>query len=67
MNNKIIDFFRAEPPIYEKSSKAFWDDEHISKSMLAAHLDVKNKQLLDLGCGAGIYAELLYDGVKQIL
>lgn len=87
MNDKIIDFFKKEPPVYEKSSKAFWDDEHISKGMLEAHLDaafdgasrklptiqksvawicnycqdVENKQLLDLGCGPGIYSELLYD------
>lgn len=87
MNRAIIDFFREDPPLYEKSSKPFWDDEHISMSMLAAHLDrnhdgasrklttiqksvswicgycqdVKNKRLLDLGCRAGIYAELLYD------
>ena len=23
MNNKLIDFFKTEPPIYQKSSKAF--------------------------------------------
>lgn len=39
MNDKIIDFFKKEPPVYEKSSKVFWDDEHISKGMLEAHLD----------------------------
>lgn len=87
MNEKIIDFFKTDPPVYQKSSKAFWDDEHISKSMLAAHLDayhdgasrklsdikessewicsyfgnIEDKRLLDLGCGPGIYAELLCD------
>jgi len=67
------------------SSDKFWNDEHISKGMLEAHLNkdweaatrkydfvinsvewissialpsLKNK-LLDLGCGPGIYAELL--------
>ncbi len=39
MNQRILDFFKTVPPLYEKSSKAFWDDEHISKSMLAAHFD----------------------------
>ena len=87
MNTKIINYIKQQPPIYFKSSKAFWDDEHISKSMLKAHLNtdtdgasrkldtiqksvewiyhccqnVQNKKLLDLGCGAGIYSELLYD------
>lgn len=87
LNNRILDFLRIEPAIYEKSTKAFWDDEHISKGMLSAHLDadndgasrkmttiqksvewicdccqdVKGKKLLDLGCGPGIYAELLND------
>lgn len=27
------------PSLYEKSSAPFWDDEHISKGMLEAHLD----------------------------
>lgn len=87
MNQRILDFFKTAPPLYEKSSKAFWDDEYISKSMLAAHFDrehdgasrkmstvqtsaewicqccpdAKGGQLLDLGCGPGIYSELLYD------
>lgn len=85
MNKKIIDFFRNTPTIYEESDGAFWDDEHISKYMLEAHLAPEcgnasrkqdeirnsvnwiseicnggtNKKLLDLGCGPGIYAELL--------
>ncbi len=87
MNDKVIKFFSEEPTVYQGSSKAFWDDEHISKGMLAAHLDADNdgasrklstiqksvewiceqcpntnrKRLLDLGCGPGIYSELLYD------
>lgn len=28
-----------KPPIYAKTKVAFWDDEHISKQMLKAHLD----------------------------
>ncbi len=39
MNTKIINYIKQQPPIYFKSSKAFWDDEHISKSMLKAHLN----------------------------
>ncbi len=87
MNSKLINYIKEVPPVYCKSSKAFWNDEHISKSMLKAHLDtemdgasrklitiqksvewicnccqnMQNKRLLDLGCGAGIYSELLYD------
>ena len=28
-----------KPPIYTKAKAAFWNDEHISKQMLKAHLD----------------------------
>ena len=85
MNNKIIDFFKNLPMLYAESDDAFCDDEHISKHMLAAHLNpdcdnasrkqegivdsvdwiteicsgAEKKNLLDLGCGPGIYAELL--------
>lgn len=71
------------PPLYTKTAVPFWDDEHISKQMLIAHLDPgfegasrkfafidksaiwikeiappsKYRQLLDIGCGPGIYAE----------
>lgn len=31
MNDKIIDFFRQEVPIYQCNTKAFWDDEHIKR------------------------------------
>lgn len=87
MNSIILDFLRTAPPLYQKSDRAFWDDEHISKGMLAAHLDgshdaasrkfttirqsagwisarcraAAGRRLLDLGCGAGLYAELLCD------
>lgn len=87
MNDKIIDFFKEKVPVYQCGDKAFWNDEHISKNMLAARLDAdsdgasrklstiqksvewiceltpnpKNKRLLDLGCGPGIYSELLHD------
>lgn len=73
------------PGLYEASTMRFWDDAHISKGMLAAHLDPDwdaatrrhafvqgsvrwiagmappdaHPDLLDLGCGPGIYAELL--------
>lgn len=85
MNKRIIDFLKNSPQLYAASDDKFWDDEHISKHMLAAHLDPEgdaatrkrggiisstnwitelcgggtNKKLLDLGCGPGIYAELL--------
>jgi SAM-dependent methyltransferase len=71
------------PPLYTKTKVPFWDDKHISKQMLKAHLDPifegasrklafidksavwikeiappsRYRQLLDLGCGPGIYAE----------
>lgn len=87
MNDKILDFFRAKAPVYQSGATDFWNNEHISKGMLAAHLDPENdgasrklstvktsvewiceqlkdpkqKRLLDLGCGPGIYSEFLYD------
>lgn len=87
MNEKLLNYIKEEPSMYAESSKEFWDDAHISKCMLEAHLDKENdgasrkmetiqasvqwigdyckerksKQLLDLGCGPGIYSELLND------
>jgi SAM-dependent methyltransferase len=75
--------YAKKPYPYEPSTAKFWDDEHISKSMLEAHLNQmhdgasRNLQfieqsvrfihnqapsdqypnLLDLGCGPGLYAE----------
>ncbi|WP_312430606.1 class I SAM-dependent methyltransferase [Lacrimispora sp.] len=75
--------FLERPPLYTKTTVPFWDDEHISKQMLKAHLDPgfegasrklafidksaiwikeiaspsRYRQLLDIGCGPGIYAE----------
>lgn len=92
MNNKIIDFFKNLPMLYAESDDAFWDDEHISKHMLAAHLNpdcdqasrkqegivasvdwlteicggAEKKKLLDLGCGPGIYTELLAEKGFQV-
>ncbi|TCO77927.1 class I SAM-dependent methyltransferase [Marinisporobacter balticus] len=78
--------YLKKPDLYVQSTSKFWDDEHISKVMLEAHLHPKweaasrchdfidksvewiseiapsstNKNLLDLGCGPGLYAERLY-------
>lgn len=38
MYKKILDYLSKKPEPYEKSTAAFWDDPHISKGMLAAHL-----------------------------
>lgn len=80
---KLLSYLKQKPSEYEKSTAKFWDDEHISKHMLEAHLnpDIEaasrqysfikdsvhwiagqvqkpnNCNLLDLGCGAGIYAQ----------
>lgn len=74
-----------KPELYAKSTNKFWDDEHISKGMLKAHLtptldaatrplDYVEKsiswisenaplptfrQVLDIGCGPGLYANRL--------
>lgn len=82
MFNKLSNYL-VKPKLYAPSTGKFWDDEHISKGMLEAHLNPKwdattrkpvfldksvdwiasiaqptqFQQLLDLGCGPGIYAE----------
>lgn len=38
INNKLLSYIKDKPNVYEESSSAFWDDEHISKHMLEAHL-----------------------------
>ena len=38
MFNKIEEFLR-KPELYAKSTNKFWDDEHISKILLEAHLN----------------------------
>lgn len=82
MFNKLSDYL-VKPKLYSPSTGKFWDDDHISKGMLEAHLNpdwnaatrkhdfvdksvkwiasiappTQFQQLLDLGCGPGIYAE----------
>jgi 2-polyprenyl-3-methyl-5-hydroxy-6-metoxy-1,4-benzoquinol methylase len=83
MFEKLSNYASKKPEIYEISTSKFWDDEHISKGMLEAHLNpewdaatrnhnfitksvewiasianpVQYPELLDLGCGPGLYAE----------
>lgn len=38
MYKKLLNYLNR-PAIYENSSAKFWDDEHISKGMLEAHLN----------------------------
>lgn len=82
---KELSSYLKKPKLYTPSTSKFWDDEHISKGMLKAHLNPdwngatrkldfvdesikwitsiappkQFQQLLDLGCGPGIYAERL--------
>ena len=85
MYEELIRLFRDTPRLYETEGFAFWDDPHISQSMLDAHLSPEGDgasrkhdfiersagwiaslgaagreplDLLDLGCGPGLYAEL---------
>lgn len=39
MNKKIMKYLKEIPAEYTPSSKKFWDDKHISKFMLKAHLN----------------------------
>lgn len=41
---KKITEYMTKPPLYAPSTGKFWDDEHISKGMLAAHLNPKNDE-----------------------
>ena len=36
---KIVETIGSKPSAYATTGIPFWDDEHISKSMLALHLD----------------------------
>lgn len=38
MNKQLLKFMQR-PQLYEPSSNKFWNDEHISKGMLEAHLN----------------------------
>lgn len=90
LNN--IKKYMQKPKLYASSTAKFWDDEHISKGMLEAHLNpelesatrtlgfveksvewiskvapaTEYPNLLDLGCGPGIYAELFDDVGYQV-
>lgn len=83
MYEKLMNFLRQKPEVYAPCTSKFWDDPHISKQMLKAHLEPEidsasrkhsfikksaawiaglkapeGSQLLDLGCGPGLYTEL---------
>lgn len=38
-NITLLNYLKDRPKLYEPSSAKFWDDEHISKGMLEAHLN----------------------------
>jgi len=86
-NRLDLDFLKniiCRPKLFEKGTAILWDNAHISKNMLKAHLDpdtdaasrksaiidstsnwiAKNflshkSNILDLGCGPGLYAKKL--------
>ncbi|MEL7655008.1 MAG: methyltransferase domain-containing protein [Bacillota bacterium] len=92
MNERLMKYLSKRPEPYEPCTARFWDDEHISKGMLEAHLNPqlesatrkldfvkksakwirqladpsKRPKLLDLGCGPGIYTELLAEEGFQV-
>lgn len=87
-----IEPFMHKPALFAPSTAKFWDDSHISKGMLEAHINpladgatrphafvrrsvqwiaqiappARHPRLLDLGCGPGIYAELLDDAGYEV-
>lgn len=87
MYKQLLNYMKNKPIKYEADSEMLWNDEHISKGMLEAHLNPdidaasrkhsfisesakwisglcstkEQKNLLDLGCGPGIYTEKFHD------
>ena len=81
----ILKQLNTRPKLFEQSTASIWDDPHISKGMLKAHLNENQESatrkldfvkksvawintvlpnhhynnLLDLGCGPGIYAGII--------
>jgi cyclopropane fatty-acyl-phospholipid synthase-like methyltransferase len=81
------------PPLYEYTGELFWNDPHISKQMLKAHLNPdhdaasrkphailktvnhlfdqgilkQGMRVLDLGCGPGLYSELMQAKGAQVV
>lgn len=86
MLNQLFDLLK-KPELYAQSTCKFWDDRHISKGLLEAHLhpdweassrphifmdnsvewiseiapSTAYRNLLDLGCGPGLYAERFFE------
>ena len=44
---KILEFLKEKPLPYAQSTAPFWDDEHISKGMLSAHLKAGFRRSLE--------------------
>lgn len=95
----MIEFFKKilendkRPSLYEYTGELFWNDPHISKQMLKAHLNPnhdaasrnrqaientvnhlfelgilkKGMRVLDLGCGPGLYSELIQAKGAQVV
>lgn len=89
IKKQMLDFTRLKdytkkPKIFEKGASSLWNDPHISKNMLQAHLNpdtdaasrrapiinstiawiadnylTQKSDILDLGCGPGLYAKNL--------
>ncbi|MGE5494382.1 MAG: hypothetical protein ACM3S4_03650 [Burkholderiales bacterium] len=39
MYGELLSYLSSWPGVYEPGEEKFWNDEHISKSMLETHLD----------------------------
>lgn len=84
LNLTLLKNLTRQPKLFEKGTAILWDDTHISKSMLKAHLNpntdaasrknsiidstlswisdnflTHKSDILDLGCGPGLYAKKL--------
>lgn len=90
---KINDYinFASRPPVYTPGTATMWDDDYISKQLLAVHLNPEidlasrkpavilstidwlekmalrpRSSILDLGCGPGLYSEILAERGHRI-
>ena len=72
MFKPILDYTKEKPRLYAQSTAPFWDDEHISKGMLDAHLNLNiesasRKYEYIIKSAAWISEEFLQDSKNRLL
>ena len=62
MNKLLLEYLSKRPEVYEVTELKFWDDFHISKGMLAAHLNPE----LESATRKHSFIEKSVNGIKEI-